>query len=572
LDRSGALIFEDGASIVICGAAGQGIQTIEKILPQLARLSGFHVCATKEYMSRIRGGSNSTEIRVSSRPVTSYARGIDLLIPLDEAALGHLDGRIGPRTLIVGDAARIKPDREIVDVPFRRMAEEIGGPIYENVVGAGVAAGIFGLDRGESENHIRRHFSGKKEDVAAANVEAFRAGFDRGAALVEEGRVAVEIGRSPDRGKEILASGAEAIALGALHGGCNFVAAYPMTPSTGVFAFLARHSEKLGIIAEQAEDEIAAINMSLGAWYAGARAMVTTSGGGFALMAEGLSLAGMIESPAVIFLSQRPGPATGLPTRTEQGDLLFALFAGHGEFPRAVLAPGTLEEAFSLTAKAFDLADRFQVPVIIMADQFFVDLQHNIPPFDMGTDMVTRHFVRTEKDYRRYEMSQNGLSPRGIPGYGEGLVGLDSDEHDEAGHITEDLDLRRRMVDKRLAKAVLLAEAALPPVLFGQEEYETLLVGWGSTCGPVREAAGQVGRDGISFLHVAQVHPLHRSVRGLLEKAKKVVVVENNATGQFASVLRMHLGIGADAAILKYDGMPFSVEELAERIEEEAAR
>jgi 2-oxoglutarate ferredoxin oxidoreductase subunit alpha len=564
-------VFRDGASIVLCGAAGQGIQTIEKILPHLVKLSGFHVCATKEYMSRIRGGSNSTEIRVSSKPLSAYVRTIDLLLPLDSAAVPHLEKRIDPHTLIVGDAAKVRTEREMVDVPLGKMAEEVGGAIYGNIVAVGVVAGIFGLHREGSEDHLRRHFGGKSEEVAAGNVEAFRAGYGRGAALVAEGRAAVEIDSSPHRREEILANGAEAIALGALAGGCNFIAAYPMTPSTGVFAFLCQHAGRLGIIAEQAEDEIAAINMSLGAWYAGARAMVSTSGGGFALMVEGLSLAGMVESPAVIFLSQRPGPATGLPTRTEQGDLLFALFAGHGEFPRIVLAPGTLPEAFALTAKAFDLADRYQVPVIVMADQFLVDLQHNLAPFDAGRVDVTHHFVETDKGYRRYAFTGDGLSPRGIPGFGAGLVGLDSDEHDEEGHITEDLELRRRMVDKRLSKGALLAEAALPPRLYGGEDFETLLVGWGSTCGPVLEAMELAGKRGISFLHVSQVHPLHGSVRVMLERAKRVVVIENNATGQFSSVLRMHLGTEADAAILRYDGMPFAVEELAARIAGEAA-
>jgi 2-oxoglutarate ferredoxin oxidoreductase subunit alpha len=408
--------------------------------------------------------------------------------------------------------------------------------------------------------------------VAAGNVEAFRAGYGRGAALVAEGRAAVEIDSSPDRRNEILASGTDAIALGALAGGCNFIAAYPMTPSTGVFAFLAQHAERFGIIAEQAEDEIAAMNMSLGAWYAGARAMVSTSGGGFALMVEGLSLAGMTECPAVIFLGQRPGPATGLPTRTEQGDLLFVLFAGHGEFPRIVLAPGTLPEAFELTAKAFDLADRFQVPVIVMADQFLVDLQHNLSPFDTSGAGVTHHFIETGKDYRRYALTEDGLSPRGIPGLGAGLVGLDSDEHDEEGHITEDLELRRRMVDKRLRKGDLLAAATLPPRLYGGEVFETLLVSWGSTCGPVREAMERVGNSTVSYLHVSQVHPLHESVSGLMGKARKTVVIENNATGQFASLLRMHLGVEVDAAILQYDGLPFAVEELASRIEREVVR
>lgn len=563
-------LFADTVSIVVCGAAGQGILTIEKLLPRLIKLSGHHVCTTKEYMSRIRGGSNSTEIRISSTPVQAYTGGIDLLIPLDEDALPHLEKRVTADTIIVGDEERLGSGRKIIDIPMRKMAIEAGNAIYENVIGAGVVAGILSLDRTGSEEYLAGHFSDKSDDVVAGNIKAFRDGYARGENLIKDGVVAVEFAGSTDRRDEILVNGAEACALGALAGGCNFIAAYPMTPSTGVFTFLAQHSREFGIIAEQAEDEIAAINMSLGAWYAGARSMVTTSGGGFALMAEGLSLAGMIESPAVILLSQRPGPATGLPTRTEQGDLLFALFAGHGEFPRILLAPGTLDEAFHLTAAAFDLADRFQVPVIVLADQFLVDLQHNIAPFDLSAVSSKSHIVETAPGYRRYAITEDGLSPRGVPGFGDGLVGLDSDEHDERGHITEDLELRARMMDKRLRKGALIRDALPPPVLYGSETYETLIVGWGSTCGVIREALDRLGGlAGVSHLHIAAVHPLHERVGARLEKARKVVVVENNATGQLAAVLRMFLGVEADSTILQYDGMPFAVEDLAASIARE---
>ncbi|UCG46667.1 MAG: hypothetical protein JSU94_14320, partial [Phycisphaerales bacterium] len=348
--------------------------------------------------------------------------------------------------------------------------------------------------------------------------------------------------------------------------GCNFISAYPMSPSTGVLAFLAGHGGQFGIIAEQAEDEIAAMNMAVGAWYAGARAMVTTSGGGFALMTEGLSLAGMLESPVVIHLAQRPGPATGLPTRTEQGDLELALYAGHGEFPRIILAPGTIEEGFDLTRRAFDLAARHQAPVFVLTDQYFMDSYYNVGALDVSGPTVDRHIVRTDKDYRRYRLTENGVSPRGVPGYGDGLVVVDSDEHDEAGHITEDLDLRVKMVDKRLARLESIGKDIEPPEPAGPEDYENLVVCWGSTYHVIREALGLLGRDDTAMLHFKQVYPLHEETAAYLERAGRRILIEGNATGQFGRLLKLQTGIGPDETILKYSGLNFSVEEVVGRL------
>ena len=355
--------------------------------------------------------------------------------------------------------------------------------------------------------------------------------------------------------------------MGAIAGGCNFVSSYPMTPSTPVLTFLARHSKEFNIVVEQAEDEIAAINMALGAWYAGARGMVTTSGGGFALMAEGLSLAGIIESPIVIHLAQRPGPATGLPTRTEQGDLLFALFAGHGEFPRIIFTPGTLDEAFYLTWKAFNLADMFQIPVFVLTDQYFIDSYYNIPKLGISKIKIEQHITVTDPDYKRYTLTDDGVSPRGIPGKGNGLVVVDSDEHDYEGHITEDHDVRINMVDKRLRKLDSIIKEAFPPKLVGQEDSRNIVVCWGSTYNIVTEAIERLERDDVSMLHFKQVYPLHTDTHKYLEKAENRIIVENNATSQFGSLLKLFTGIDIQTKILKYNGLAFSVEELTEELQ-----
>jgi 2-oxoglutarate ferredoxin oxidoreductase subunit alpha len=304
----------------------------------------------------------------------------------------------------------------------------------------------------------------------------------------------------------------------------------------------------------------------VGAWYAGARGMTSTSGGGFALMEEGLSLAGILESPAVINLAQRPGPATGLPTRTEQGDLLFALYAGHGEFPRIILAPGTMHDAFYLSQKAFNLADKYQVPVIILTDQYLLDSYHNMPLPDLSDIKIDKHIIQTDSDYMRYEITGNGVSPRGIPGFGDGIVCVDSDEHDESGHITEDFHMRVKMVDKRFRKLDGITEESIPPKLIGPQNYRTLVIGWGSTYSMIKEAMENLGRDDTAFLHFAQVYPLNPDTMYYLGKAEKLVIVENNATSQFGSLIQLHTGFEIDQRILKYNGLPFSVEEIEEKL------
>jgi 2-oxoglutarate ferredoxin oxidoreductase subunit alpha len=554
-------------TIVLCGEAGQGIQTVEQILTGVFKLSGFNVFATKEYMSRVRGGTNSTEIRISTHRISSFVDKIDILIPLSRGAIEHLERRITTETVILAEEAffgkECLPDKcKIADIPFNHIATQLGGLIYANIVAAGAVSGLLGLDLSIINRYLEKRFSAKENSVVQKNKEAAEKGYRIGKELSSTGKVKIEIPKTAQTKDEILLRGAEAIGLGAITGGCDFISSYPMSPSTGVWVFLTQQAKDFGIVTEQAEDEISAINMAIGAWYAGARGMVTTSGGGFALMVEGLSLAGMLETPVVIHLGQRPGPATGLPTRTEQGDLEFVLHAGHGEFPRIILAPGTIEDAFSLSSKAFDLADKYQIPVIILTDQYFLDSYYNIPSLDLPHGKIEKHILKTGKEYKRYELTKNGLSPRGIPGFGEGLVSADSDEHDEEGHITEDLDLRTRMVNKRLKKMEMIKQEAIPPVLIGNENYKTLIIGWGSTYHPIKEALDRLKKDDVSFLHFKQVYPLHPSTSGYLTKAQKTVIVENNATSQLGNIIQHDTGIKIQGKILKYNGLTFSVEEL----------
>jgi 2-oxoglutarate ferredoxin oxidoreductase subunit alpha len=302
---------------------------------------------------------------------------------------------------------------------------------------------------------------------------------------------------SVSKDRRMLLTGNDALALGAVAAGCKFMAGYPMTPVTSIMEYLAPKAKDLDLIVVQPEDEIAAINMVIGAGYAGVRAMTATSGGGFCLMVEGLSLAGMTETPIVVVLGQRPGPAIGLPTRTEQGELEFALHAGHGEFPRVIFAPGTIEDCIELTRRAFNLADKYQIPVFILSDQYIIDTYYNFVAPDLAAHNIEHQFVKTDKDYSRYAITESGVSLRGIPGYGEGLVVLDSDEHDIRGHITEDYDVRTAMVNKRLRKMDLIVQEAIPPELTGSRECEYLVVCWGSTYHIAREAIQKLGRADI---------------------------------------------------------------------------
>jgi 2-oxoglutarate/2-oxoacid ferredoxin oxidoreductase subunit alpha len=555
-------------SIVLCGEAGQGIQTVEAILVQAIKMGGYHVFSSKEYMSRVRGGENSTEIRISSKRVTAYVDRIDILLAISKGAIEHLKHRITPETLILGDDQQLRSFNEenIVKIPFLKTAQEIGGPIFANVIAAGVLANMLNIPSEIFDQIIKEMFSRKGDDIVKKDLHAGRKGYQLGEELIKRGNIKVQLDQNSDIKNELLLSGTEATGLGCLAGNCKFMSSYPMTPSTPLQIFIAENGKDFDIIFEQAEDEIAAINMSLGASYAGARAMVATSGSGFALMEEAVGLSGMIETPVVVYVGQRPGPAVGLPTRTAQEDLNLTLYSGPGEFARIIFAPGNFADAFELAYKAFELADKYQIPVFILSDQYFAECYYNIPDLDLTDKETAENIIRTGENYLRYQLTADGLSPRGVPGYGDGLVVVDSDEHDEEGHITENLEIRAKMVDKRYNQRMdLIRKEIIPPELLGADDYEVLIIGWGSTYGTISEAMEKL-TDNISFLYFKQVYPIHQETINYLKKAEKTIIFENNASAQFSNLIRMETGFEIDREVLKYDGMPFSVEEIIENL------
>ncbi len=567
-------VIKNEMSIVLCGEAGMGIQTVEQILTRILKLAGYNVFATKEYMSRVRGGANSTEIRISSDRISAFVDRINFLIPLNKGAIIRIKERISPDTIILGEKNEVGDDfkdvkHKFIDSPFSKIAKEIGDEIYSNIVVVGVLSGILDIGLEKACEYIMHFFSSKEDEIIKNNVEAMKKGYQIGTNVLTSEDLRIEIQKNEEVKNEILINGTEAVGLGAIAGGCDFIAAYPMSPSTGVLVFLANQSKEFDMIVEQAEDEIAAMNMSIGSWIGGGRGMVTTSGGGFALMEEAVSLAGIFETPAVIHLAQRSGPATGLPTRTEQADLNLALYSGHGEFPRVIFSPGKIEDAFYLTQRAFNLADKYQIPVIILTDQYFVDTYYNIPSIDLSKMKVEKHIVETDSQYKRYKLTSDGISPRGVPNFGSGIVKYCGNEHNEEGTNTEDPQIRAKMVKKRLKKLEQIKTEIIPPELFGKEDYKILVIGWGSTYNIVKEAIIRLGRDYVSFLHFKQVYPLYDKTKDFISRAAKVILIENNATSQFGGLIKLHTGVDIETKILKYNGTPFSVEEIVESLKRE---
>ncbi|MBM9614256.1 2-oxoacid:acceptor oxidoreductase subunit alpha [Desulfobulbus rhabdoformis] len=551
-------------NLMFGGEAGQGLQTLGLVLARALRGGGLHVFAVNEFMSRIRGGSNSLVLRAADSPVRSPSDRIDCCVLLDSDALPRLADRLGEESLLVGDPALFSSEQGVTPLPLKELSKQAGGAVFGNSIVCGFILRMLGWELAPLNTALAHTFSDAQ--IQEKNRRAAQLGWEYAENLA--GRFPLPLDQQAHN--RLLLDGSQVVALGAVAGGCNFISSYPMSPATGVLIHLARLAADHGIVVEQAEDEISAVNMGIGAWYAGARALVSTSGGGFDLMGEGLSLAGIMELPLVIHIAQRPGPGTGLPTRTEQGDLEIARYSGHGEYPRAILAPGSPEEAYDCARHAFTMADASQSPVLLLTDQYLLDSLYDIETLPLPHEPPKSEIVATEANYERYAASATGLSPRGVPGLGQGFVCVDSDEHDAQGRITEDFDTRVAMVDKRMAKGRLLETSlALPPRLYGPQLYHTLLISWGSTGPTIEEALKQLALPEVALLHCTQVYPLPQEMAAYLERAKRIIVVENNATGQFARLLRAETGCTIDDQWLKYNGLAFSVEEIIASLRKE---
>ncbi|WP_027186256.1 2-oxoacid:acceptor oxidoreductase subunit alpha [Desulfovibrio inopinatus] len=558
---------DTSVNIVIGGEAGQGLVTVGDFLSKALVRAGYEIVVSQDYMSRVRGGHNTYAIRTSPDPVLAPKDEIDILVALNAETVSLHSDALSERAVVLADESVSFESKRRLKVPFKEL---IPKTIFENTAALGILAQLLCLEKTWFHRLIEETFSKKGKEIVQQNIDVFEGAF----AWSQENDVSFEcIAPATRTEKRLRLHGNEAIALGALAAGVNFCSFYPMTPSTSIALNLIAKGERMGLVAEQAEDEIAAVNMALGASFAGACVLVPTSGGGFALMTEGVSLAGMTETPVVFALAMRPGPATGLPTRTAQSDLNLVLYAGHGDFVRAIFTPGDIEECFYLTWKAVDLAERVQSPMFILTDQFLADSYRAVAPFDLDSLAdVTKPDLSEEPDsnYMRYAMTKNGVSPRKLPGFGEFLVIADSDEHTQDGHITEDLAVAVDMADKRMRKMDILKEVIVPPTLDGDDIPELLLVCFGSTKGAALEAASMLREAGgkVAVIHFSQVYPLDSAhFLDVFESADRVVFVEGNVTGQFADLVRKETGFEADDRILRYDGLPFTAAYIIDRLE-----
>lgn len=546
-------------NLLIGGAAGQGIDTTADILEKLLKRCGYSVFTCRDFMSRIRGGHNFIIIRFGTDEILSHSYDFDGIIALNEDTINIHEHELKQDGFILCDSDINTDDKRAIKIPMNNMAKELGNPKVSGSIAIGVLLKLFSESIDGVDAVLK---SSLDEEYISINVQA-----------INEGYKAVDMRYPKLKGRFedwMILSGNQALALGAIAAGLRFYSAYPMSPSTTIMVYLAAKSREMGIVVEQAEDEIAAINMAIGASYAGARAMTGTSGGGFSLMVEAFGLAGIAEIPLVVVNVQRPGPATGLPTRTEQADLKFMISASQGEFPRMVIAPRTHKDTFYQTIRAFDIAERYQMPVVLLSDQFLADASGTVEPFDISGVKVAEPLREYDGEYLRYRYTEGGISPRLVPGKSDHLVASDSDEHDEAGKMIESSEIRIKMADKRMKKLEMLKEELQEPDFIGSEAFDTLLIGWGSMYGPLSEALAMLNSsEGEKFaaLVFGDVFPL--PVKLLKEKAakvKRIINVEQNATGQFAGVIREYTGIECSSSVLKYDGRQLTGKEIADKI------
>jgi len=556
-------------TVKIGGEAGQGIQTVGDLLTLVCRKAGFYVMAINDFESRIRGGHSFFQIRISDRPIYAPHHETHLLVALDLKTYELHKDAIVEDGLAMIDIKKDEKEENQLSVPIETLAVKAGGKITSNTVAAGACLALLGAPFEIFKNILKARFGKKGDEVLEKNFLAAKLGYESVQGL--DFKWSFEWQLKNEKGA--LINGSKAIALGALAADCRFAAFYPMSPATGIMTNLAAFTDDFPLFLEQAEDEIAAINMIIGASFAGARAMTSTSGGGFCLMTEGLGLAGITETPIVIVNAQRPGPATGLPTRTAQGDLLFVINASQDEFPRFVFSPGTPVEAFEHMIRAFHLAEKFQVPAIVLTDQtlndsLYIAEQTLSAPADIEKFVADDSQIAEPSTYRRFEITESGVSPRAIPCKGKALVVVSGNEHQEDGHISEAIKDRVNMVNKRKSKIpAMLKEMREPEMYWGKSDM--LLVGYGSSKGPVFESVDLLRKEGVDVgcMHISDIWPFKADeIQGLLAACKRFFTVEQNSTAQLGRLIKEQTGLSSFGAILKYNGRPFFPKEIAESL------
>ena len=569
------------------GAAGDGIASMGGILTKVCSRSGLHVYSYNNYQSVIRGGHVSYSIRAAEHKVLSPCEKIDVLIAIDTLTVDVHKHQMKSGGVIIYDAKKceIKDIPEgvtAVEVPFTEIAKSLKKPQVQNTVALGAAIYFYDLPLDILKEVLADQFGTKSQEIIDLNKQAAQLGYEH---VKENNYPKIEHSVQFNTTKRLpVMTGSQAIGLASIAAGLKMYCAYPMTPASPVLHFLAAHSEDYGVLVKQTEDEIAAINMAAGASSMGVRAACGTSGGGFALMTEAVGFASMIEVPLVVFLAMRGGPSTGLPTKTEQGDLNQLLGASQGDFPRFIIAYSDVEDCFYLTAQAFNLADKYQVPVLMAYDLAMAEHSETVNEFNFEKITIDRgeSFLTSwdqEKPYKRYQITNNGVSPRVVPGTPGVFYVYGSDEHDEEGHLISDvraglpeaIEVRKKMMHKRMTKMESALKELPPPVLEGSEDAEVTLVGWGSTKNTIKEARMLLEKEGIvaNQLHITYILPFHSyEVGEILRKVKLPVMVEGNYTGQMAKHIRAHAGFNIEHKFLKFDGEPIYPQEIVDRVKE----
>jgi len=561
----------------IAGQAGEGVMVVSRMVAQLAKRHGLYAFNYLEYPSLIKGGHQTGQVLFSDKPVFSQQRELDVLIAFGKAAFKEHVKEITKKTIVIynqnaGDLTAEDTNDcqgKIINLPLNEFARRATKTkLATNTVAFGITTAIFGFDKKVSLSLVSEAFVGKGEEVIKTNHAAFMLGYE---AILAELSPLHEFKVATDN--QVITTGNEAVGLGALAGGVQFYSAYPMTPASAAMHFLADQQKNYPLIVKHVEDEIAAINQAIGASYAGVRSMTGSSGGGFALMVEGLSLAGITETPLVILYGQRPGPATGLPTWTSQADLQFILRAGHGEFQRVVLTPGTIAEHYELTKLAFDLAEKYHIPVFIVSDKYALESHQTWqqPPTEVEVKKLSYMAdkdLSADDSYLRYSLeAEDGISPRTVPGQPHGLYISNSYEHDPSGYATEDADMTRQQTEKRAEKYNGLIKEIPQPELIGPKDAPTTFVCWGSTVNVLKDLVAMT--DKVNVIHLPCVWPFpSNAFIELAAKAQRLVMVEGNHTGQGEQLIRQETGITFKENLRRFDGRPFYAEDILNWLEQ----
>jgi len=577
-------------AIAIGGAAGQGVATPGDIFAKIFSRRGLHLNAYNAYQSIIRGGHTFLTIRTGPEKVTNMGDRLDLMIPLNQDSMDRHLRLLTSGAACVYNADTIKPGVaakgvQLCPLPVSKLADISRNKVAQNTLAVGAALSMMGIGFQALEEVLTEQFKKKGEAMVSENVGIARAGYDYAGANFKP--FAWPLPMTANR--YAVLSGNTAMAMGGAAAGVKFYCAYPMSPSTGVLHWMASHARKAGIMVRQVEDEIGVVNMAIGAAHAGVRSMCATSGGGFALMTEGLGLSAMMETPVVVIDCQRAGPSTGVPTKTEQGDLWQMLGAAFGDYPRAIAAPLDIGDCFKIIPEIFNIADRFQCPGIVLCDLLLSEGRLSVDPRDLDFapvidrgELITKASAASgangDGKYKRYKITESGVSPRAVPGVVGHIHTAASDEHDEDGVLISDEFTnpvkRRAMMEKRMRKVAGIEASVPPPVLWGSPDADVTLIGWGSTKGVIEEACEILTGQGISAnqLQIRWLVPLHGdAILEILKRSRRTVIVENNYSGQFARYLRSETSFVPDGYIRKYDGEPFMPHHIVEAVKEQLA-